>query len=97
MCTKLQIIWTCSFRDDFNNFSKSEDLLMVVLFFAMSNFCRGCNKHHSCNVWLQLIVFTFCPDLTKTCPSLKFLAHLAERSCELLPSLGVCRLLTFYI
>jgi hypothetical protein len=29
-------------------------LLMVVLFFAMSNFCRGCNKHHSCNVWLQL-------------------------------------------
>jgi hypothetical protein len=24
MCNKLQIIWTCSFRDDFNNFSKSE-------------------------------------------------------------------------
>jgi len=56
MCTKLQIIWTCSFRDDFNNFSKSEDLLMVVLFFAMSNFCRGCNKHHSRNIWLQLAV-----------------------------------------
>jgi hypothetical protein len=36
--------------------NQKEDLLMVVLFFAMSNFCRGCNKHHSRNIWLQLAV-----------------------------------------
>jgi hypothetical protein len=47
-------------------------------------------------VLMFLRVFTLCPDLAKTCPSLEFLAHLAERSCELLPSLGVCRLLTFF-